>query len=211
MRSYFFVTILLLGVLFANAVPAKPEPDVGKVTDNTFRSDFFGFQCSFPQGWSTLNDDVRRENNRKRHQASVKEAEAKAPRDTPNRTTTVQVFWIYDLLIATPGSLAANAKPPLPHVHIWAMERFGLFDKAGDDEKQIANLATVKVLRASHEETISGHRFVRTDFIHHDDNFEALFETVSGKYLLHFEFRGRNEQEINELAKTMESLKFDSK
>ena len=211
MRLYFLVIASLFGALLVNAAPAKPEPDAGKVADNAFKSDFFEFRYIFPQGWSTVNDEVRMQDNRKRHNASVKKAGAEAPRDTPQRTTTVQVFWIYDLLVATPAPLAADAKPALPHVHIWAMERFGLFSKAGDNAKQMAGLPTAKVLQASHEETIAGHSFVRTDLVHHNDNFEALFETESGKYLLFFEFRGRNAQEINELAKTMESLKFETK
>src|SRR5262245_34603064 len=211
MRSCFFVAALFLGVLFVNAAPAKPEPDAGKAADNAFRSDFFDFRYSFPQGWSTLNDDVRMEANRKRHIASVKKAKAEAPKDTPNRTTTVQVFWVYDLLMATPAPVAADAKPALPYVRIWAIERSDVFSKAGDNAKQMDHLPTAKVLQASHKETISGHSFVRTDFVHHNDNFEALFEIESGKYLLFFDFRGRNEQEINELAKTMESLKFETK
>jgi len=60
---------------------------------------------------------------------------------------------------------------------------------------------------------ISGRKFMRTSFVMSGEHikgeqFDTLFETAAGKYLLIFEFQGRSQQETNELARTMESLAF---
>ena len=82
-------------------------------------------------------------------------------------------------------------------------------DKPGDHARLLAQIGSTKVLRPPQEQTVSGRKFVRADFITSNGEYVSMFDTLSGKYLLFFEFRGKNEQEMNELAKTMESVKFD--
>jgi len=203
--QFFGIVLFLLAGFFGSQSTAVI--DSGTVTGNTFQSSFFKFHYAFPQGWQAENDEIRTEKNRKFYDEQLEKAKAKAKSDTANSKTTIQVFTPYDLLIASPNAISPEGKPPLPHVHIWAVERFSLMENPGDNAKLAARIG--KVLREPQEQTISGHKFVRADLVYHDDNYEALFDTVSGKYLIFFEFRGRSEQEINELAKTVESLKFD--
>ena len=84
-----------------------------------------------------------------------------------------------------------------------------MMDKPKDNARLLAQVGIVKVLRSPQEQTVSGRKFVRADFTSSKGDYVSMFDTLSGKYLLFFEFRGRNEQEMNELIKTMESVKFD--
>jgi hypothetical protein len=150
------------------------------------------------------------EKNRKNHENAVEKAKAKAKPDTPNSTTTTQVFWLYDLFLASPEAVPPNQdRPPLPYVRIWVTERFSMMDKPGDNARLLAQMGRVKVLRSPEEQKVSGRKFVRSDFISSNGDYVSIFDMLSGKYLLFFEFRGKNEQEMNELAKTMESVRFD--
>ena len=201
---------LLLLVTFTFGKQQKIEPDSANISSGTFESPFFKFHYAFPKGW-TIEDDMRRmEKNRSRHQDAVKKAKAEAKPDTPNSTTTTQVFWLYDLFQASPEAVPPNGdRPLLPYVRLWITERFSMRDKPGDHARLLAQIGSMKVLRPPQEQTVSGRKFVRADFITSNGEYVSMFDTLSGKYLLFFEFRGKNEQEMNELAKTMESVKFD--
>ncbi len=188
----------------------KIEPDSANISDGALESPFFKFHYVFPKGWIAEDSARRMERNRKKHEDEVKKAKAKAQPDTANRTTTTQVFWLYDVFQASPEAVPPNADwPPPPYLRIWAMERFSMMDKPGDNARLIAQIGSMKVLRSPQEQMVSGRKFVRADFISSKGDYVSMFDTLSGKYLLFFEFRGKNEKEMNELAKTMESVKFD--
>jgi hypothetical protein len=208
MPNRLFVPCLLLVVWLASAQQNQPEPDACTVTNNTIESKFFKFQYSFPQGWSTVNDELRTAENRKRHEDQVKKELAKLPPDTADTKHTIQVFWTYDLLLATPQPFAPGDKAGVPKITIRAQERFQMLNEPGDQAKLVAMIPTAKALRKPEEIKLSGRRFVRSDFVYRDDSFEALFVTVSGKYLLNFDIRGSSEKEVNDLAQTMQTLKF---
>ena len=156
MRYRLVFACILSAVWLANGQQPEPEPDAGKATGNTFESTFFKFHYSLPQGWSSVNDDARTAENRKRHEDQVKKALAKAAPDTANRKTTTQVFWLYDLLIATPGPLSPGEKPALPHIHVWARERFSMLNEPDDEAKLLASFPDVKVLRKPEERVFWG-------------------------------------------------------
>jgi hypothetical protein len=42
-----------------------------------------------------------------------------------------------------------------------------------------------------------------------NEQFEVMYESVSGNYFLLFEFHAATQKEANELAQSMESVKFD--
>lgn len=209
MRNGWLAGCLLLSVIALGSLPIVP--DSGKVTGNTFESTYFNFRYSFPQGWSAVNDDVRMVENRKRHEAEAEKERQKFPPDTGTQTTIVLVCWNYDLLTATPAPLSAGKQAGLPHIFIWARQRFSMLNDACDNTNVISSFPGTKVLRKAENVTFSGHEFVRTDFVHNHGNYEALFVTVIGEYQLGFEFRGRSESEINKLAASMKNLQFSKR
>jgi hypothetical protein len=201
---------VLLFATFTVGQQQKIEPDSASISGGVFESAFFKFHYEFPKGWTVEDHALQMEKNRKNHEDAVKKAKAKAQPDTPNSTTTTQVFWLYDLFLASPETVPPNGdRPPLPYVRVWATERFSMMDKPGDNARLLAQIGSMKVLRSPQEQKVSGRKFVRSDFISSNSDYVSMFDTLSGKYLLFFEFRGKNEQEMNELAKTMESVKFD--
>jgi hypothetical protein len=188
----------------------KIEPDSVNISGGAVESPFFKFHYVFPKDWIVEDHALQMERNRKSHEDAVKKAKAKAQPDTPNSTTTTQVLWLYDLFEASPEAVLPNGDRPLPpYVRIWVTERFSIMDKPGDNARLLAQIGNVKVLRSPQEQTVSGRKFVRSDFISSKGDYVSMFDTLSGKYLLFFEFRGKNEPEMNELVKTMESVKFD--
>jgi hypothetical protein len=208
MRSRFVVVCLVVLISTGNYGRSKSEPDYGKVSDGIFESEFFKFHYTLPANWVTENDEFRMQSNRKKHHEEQKKAEADAKERYPKGTTTTTALWIYDLLLASPVALNSGEKPAPPYIRIWVMERNSILNNAGDNANQSIKAGLAKVLKKPEELNISGHQFVHAD-LQFKNNCEASFDTISGKYLLTFEFRGKNEQEIDELAKTMESLKFD--
>src|SRR5215470_10344324 len=168
MPNRLFVPCLLLVVWLASAQQNQPEPDACTVTNNTIKSKFFKFQYSFPQGWSIVNDELRTAENRKRHEDQVKKELAKLPPDTADTKHTTQVFWIYDLLLATPKPLAPGDKTGPPNITIRAQERFHTLSEPGDLAKMLAMFPTAKALRKPEEITLSGQKFVRSDFVYHN-------------------------------------------
>ena len=215
MRFRPLVFYFLLVAILAFGKQASKEPDFANISGTNFESPFFQFHYSFPKGWSPEDDQIRVAKNRKKHEESTASLKADTSRTVNNGTTTTKVFWVYDLLVATPEPLPPDGKLPLPYVRIWAMERSNMINKPGDNAKLLAGLDgraaaySITLLQKPQEQTIANHQFVHSGFVFGSSHFEALFETLSGKYLLFFEFHGKNEQEINDLAKTMGSVKFE--
>jgi len=198
---------LLLLLTFA-AGKGKIEPDAINLSNGIAESPYFKFHYAFPQGWALRDDPVRMQHNRKQHEDAVKKARAQNPPNTPNRTTTTQVLWQYDLLLAAPAAVPASGYPPEPYVHVWAAERNSITKEPGDHAKLLMQIGMMKELHSPQKQTIGGQEFVRTDMVF-KEVYISMFDTLSGDYLLCFEFRARNEQEMNTLANTMQSIKFD--
>ena len=180
-----------------------------KISGNSVECPFFNFHYQVPTGWTTEDNALRMQKNRANHAESIKKAEAKAKPDTPNSKTTTQVFWLYELLVASPEPLPTEGKRALPYVRIWAMERFNMLDKPGDHARLLMQFQQVKMVHEPKEEDIAGHKFVRSDYLSSPGEYVSVFDTSAGKYLLFFEFRAKTEQAMNALAKTMETVKFD--
>jgi hypothetical protein len=181
----------MLGTLLAALSPEKTEPDAARIGANTFESPYFKFHFSFPQSWCTLDDAFRMESNRKRHEEAAKRAD---------------VAWTYNLLMASPAPVSADEKLPLPFIHVLAIE--GVPVPLGDYATTFARVKSFKLLQQQ-PRSFSGHEFIESDLMHNDAHYEAVFETKTRDYLLIFQFHGRTQEEMNTLAKSMESLKFD--
>lgn len=206
--------IPLLLLLSFVAGKNKIEPDSINISNGIVESPYFKFHYEFPKGWALRDDALRIQQNRKSHEEGEKNIQAKAKADAQSKPGTTVVsahaLWMYDLLVAAPEAVSAEDYPSLPYVHIWAMERNRILDKPGDNAKQLMQIGTMKVLRPPQEQTIGGQEFIRADMTGGKKKaYVSMFDTVSRGYLLFFEFRANDEQQMNDLAKTMESLKFD--
>ncbi|MBZ5493923.1 MAG: hypothetical protein LAO76_23630 [Acidobacteriia bacterium] len=204
---------LLLLLSFA-AGKDKIEPDSINISNGIVESPYFKFHYEFPKGWALKDDALRMQQNRKSHEEGEKNAQAKAKADAQAKPgTTVlsaHALWMYNLFVAAPDAVPAQDYPPLPYVHIWALERNGIQDKPGDNAKLLTQIGTMKALRPLQEQMIGGRKFIRADMAGGKEKaYVSMFDTASRGYLLFFEFRANDERQMNDLAKTMESLKFD--
>ena len=205
--------LLLLSTFFGQSAN---QPDAVTISGNTVQSEYFKFHYSFPQGWSPQKDEVRLEKNRKRHETAVARAETENSRivNTHGITTTTKVFWVYDLLFATPAA-DAERKLAVPYVRVWAMECSNVTNKPGDYAKLMQRVNSSTQTGKTEKITIAGRPLMRSSFMFEGEHFpegrqfETLFETLSGNFLVIFEFHGKTAEETNELAKTMDSATFE--
>jgi hypothetical protein len=184
----------------------KPAIDAGETTGNYFQASFFHFRYELPNGWSALPDDVRIEENRKRHETQLAEALKK---EGPNRDTQkTEVFPPYNLLVAAPTLLTSSETNQLPRLVIYAQKRVTMLMEAGDPAKMVSYIPQVKVLRGPEDLLLSGHKFVRTDFRFQDGEILSKFVTVDGDYLINFDFRPAREKDLKDLASTIQTVAF---
>jgi hypothetical protein len=193
MRWRIAVAVCLLAGLLVSASPEKTEPDVVSFQANTVESAYFKFHYSFPQGWLKLDDTVRMEQNRKKH----KDAGSSI------------VHWTYDLLLASPGPISGDGKLSLPYIHILAIENAQDLFGSGNYAKSFAKTKSLAILHPPQQQSFSGQKLTRTDIGDKSSHYEALFDTTVRNYFLLFEFHGRSQEEMDTLARTMESLKFN--
>lgn len=204
-----FLGACLFAAALATAMPEKTPPDAAEVSGNKFTSPYFKFHYTFPEGWSPEDDKLRREKNQRWHEESIARVQANPPPVIANGSVTTSVLWTYELLRATPQPAPADAMPAPPHIAVTAVEQI-LSDSADEQARVLGHLRSVtQVFRRPQHRKISGHDFTRTDLIYKDGHFEAVFIGVAKGYLLFFRFNARTEQEMNELAQTMNSLGFE--
>jgi len=174
---------------------------------------FFKLHYTFPQGWSAENDDVRMTKNRQNHEDAIKRSQAAHSHTIMPGNTKPTFYWSYDLLLATREPMP-DGTPSSPFIQVRAAERPPLIlNEAGDQARLMGQLPRTKLLEGPKEQKFSGHKFARSVLAFHnpettDEQFEILFESVSGNYLLLFEFHAKTLPEANELAQTMESVKL---
>lgn len=189
----YLIVLSLLVSLLAAASPEKREPDAVTFEANTVESPYFKFHYSFPQGWIRLDDTVRMEQNRKKHRKAGGNI----------------VHWTYDLLLASPSPISADGKLSLPYIHVLAIENAQDLFGSGNYAKSLAKTKSLAILHPPQQQSFSGQKFTRTDLDDKSSHYEALFDTTVRNYFLLFEFHGRTQEEMDMLAKTMESIKFE--
>jgi hypothetical protein len=204
-----FLGACLFAATLATAMPEKMPPDAAEVSGNKFTSPYFKFHYTFPQGWSPEDDKLRREKNRRWHEDSIARVQANPPPVINNSSVTTSILWTYELLRATPQPAPADATPAPPHITVTAVEQTSS-DSADEQARFLGHLRSVReVVRKPQRQKISGRDFTRTDLVYKNGHLEAVFICVAKGYLLFFRFSARTEQEMNELAQTMNSLEFE--
>jgi len=193
MRLRLAILVSLLMTLLPAASSEKKDPDAVNIVGNTFESPYFKFHYSVPQDWLNLDNVLRMDRNRKRHKEAGKHPGT--------------IHWTYDLLLAAPTTVPVEDKLSLPYIHILAVE--GAPGPLGTYAKMFANAKSIKTLHEPRPLSFSGHRFMESALLHNDSHYEVLFDTTQRNFLLIFEFHGRTQDEVNALAQTMESIRFE--
>jgi hypothetical protein len=201
--------LIVLSLLFCALVATAGSPppiDAGQTTANIFESTYFHFRYELPKGWFALDDRVRLADNKKRYQTQLQEALKNQGPNTPTQTT--EVFPPYDLLIAGRTVVTSSETGQLPRVHVQAIRRVAMMMDAADPAKLVSQIMHPKILRGPEDMTLSGHKFVRTDFQFKTGSFLSKITSVSGDYLIEFDLRAENERDLGDLANTVQAIQF---
>jgi TonB family protein len=204
----------LLICLFGFATSALAQTHIPPIDDaivvqNNFESTFFGFHYQFSAEWHALEDQTRLEDNKARYDKQLQEALAKNGPNNPNNET--EVFPSYNLLVAAPSPVLMSYTPQMPRVVIWVHKRFNMLDKPGDHAKVLSMMPNLTVLRPPGETILSGQEFIRADYSFEKNSYLSQWVTEMGDYLIGFDLRARSEDELKDLARTMQTVQFVSK
>jgi hypothetical protein len=201
----------------ADVQPASSRNDWTTVA-SALNTSFAHFHYEVPKGFFALPDDIRLEGNQKRFERQVSETLKKEGPDSETRrivdgnqqteTRTTKVFAPYDLVVACSTPPATIEATQLPCVRAYAVNRLPMATEAGDPARLVKIVPGVKVLRESEVVKINGREFVRTDFQFQDGELFSKFATVDGDYLVQFDFRARDEKDLTQMVKSIQSAAF---
>jgi hypothetical protein len=201
--------------LTSPAVPQQPtEIGSGTVVGDRFQSTFFKFHYEFPRGWSFLSQDKLKADNDESYRKAVESSLKKNGPDTTtvngNTTTThsTKVSTPINLLIAGPKPVVSSESDAIPRVRVWANSRMPMINDAGDHAKVLSMMAE-KVLLPATEISLGGHKFVRIDVLHKDGIYHSNLMTVSGDYVVGFDFYASTEKDLQNLTETIKTIGFE--
>ena len=111
-------------------------------------------------------------------------------------------------MIAAPKKVVSPDTGQIPRIVIYTHKRFPMEMEPTDPANMIMRLFPGKAIRGPENMLISGHKFVRTDFRFRPGSLLSKFVTLDGDYLIEFDFRAADEEDLAKLADTMQTIKF---
>jgi hypothetical protein len=203
-----------------HSADSAPAVDAAKVTGSTFDSQYFKFTYELPKGWKALADAERVGENKKLSDRDKEASVARLPAPkrgtakTPVRKNPTLVAppasspERYSLMVASPDGVLSLESPVLPRINVWAHRRVPPLDSAGDHAQFLRSGKRTTTIAPPQEVTLSGHSFVRVDVITPNGTYQSQFVTVIGDYLVGFDFRARSEKEMDDMADSTKTIKF---
>jgi hypothetical protein len=204
----------------AKPADSGPPVDTAKVTGSTFESQYFKFTYEFPKGWKTLDDVERVADNRRLSEEDKERSTARLPAPKKGWTKVpvkknpalalppTSAPEHYSLMVASPNGVPSLASPVLPRINVWAHKRVPPLDTAADHAQLLLSGKRTKVLVPPREVTLGGHSFVCVNVITPSGTYQSQFVAVLGDYLVGFDFRAESQREMEDMANTMNTIKF---
>jgi hypothetical protein len=204
----------------AKPADSGPAVDAAKVTGKTFESNYFKFTYELPKDWKALDDAERVADNRRLSEEdkepstvrlpAPKKGSTKVPvkKNPPLVLPPISVPEHYSLMVASPNGVPSLASPVLPRINVWAHKRVPPLDAATDHAQLLLSGKRTKVLVPPQEVTLGGHSFACVNVITPDGTYQSEFVAVMGDYLVGFDFRAESQKEMEEMANTMNTIKF---
>jgi hypothetical protein len=189
-----------------------------KTVSSALETSFAHFHYDVPKGFFALPEDLRLAGNQERFERQVSETLKKGGPDTETHrivdgnqqaeTRITNVFTPYDLVLACSTPPKTIEMTQLPCARVYAVKRLPMAMEARDPAQLVKLVSGVKVLRDSEDVKINGREFVRTDFQFEDGELLSKFVAVNGDYLIQFDFRTRDENDLTQMVKSMRSAAF---
>jgi TonB family protein len=191
--------------------PAEPRPDDGFISDNVYTNTFFNFTYQFPSGWHALNADQGKAIVRfggaffADGDPIVQDATEAAARDA------------YQLLVAAKVG-TKDISPRMKLIQVQALStRFGPEVKSGGDflklgvQKLQHQSEGVSIVEALERFSVGGRSFwkVKLDIKVNNSVVHIVHAaTVEKGYILFFAFATPDAATLDEIAGTIQSLRF---
>jgi hypothetical protein len=186
-------------------------PDGGSVKDGVYSDTFFGFSYAYPKDWVVHGEAT------KAHIKELGQEQAKETKALPDASVEVALAHTYLLLtvaryqLGTPGVkdnalvqvVAEDVRhaPAIINGRVYLLNVHDVLIKMGAQPLQAEPVEVV----------FSSQKFFRLDFeqpVNGKPIHTAMLAIVSKGYGLTFIFTAIDQKEVDELVKTMESLKF---
>jgi hypothetical protein len=200
-----------------------PAVDEAKVTGSTFESAYFKFTYELPKGWKAMDDAARMESNRRALAEDTSRASTPLPVANPKRSAAAKKaapknpalghvnapsLARYSLMVASPTGIDSLENMTLPRINVWAHQRVVPLDGLSDHAQFLVSDRRIKVLVEPQEVTMGGRKFARVDVLSPSGEYHSQFVTIVGDYLVGFDFRSDSRNELNMLANSMQTIKF---
>lgn len=202
------ILVLLSVVTSAQTV----TPDSGSVSNGVFHSTYFGFSYTYPPDWVVHGDAT----NQRLIELGKQRATASKVLSEPQADVALkhyyQLLTVYEHALGTPGivynpSLQVIAEDVRPMPGITSGREYLLLTsemvkKMGCQVLQDEPVGVV----------ISGHQFFRLDFKTPVKDVmvqQVMITTISKGFAVSFAFTVGPDQDLGELVRTMDSLKFN--
>jgi len=205
--------IILVGVLFLCTVATaqRSTPESGSVNNGVFRSTYFGFSYAYPEGW-VIHGDATNQRMNELGKQRVKETKA-----IPDASAEVgfkhlhRLLTLFEKALGTPG-VKYNRSIQIIAEDVKALP--GITDGRAYLTNAIVPLKKMGCLFPQETPVgvvLAGRQFFRLDvdtpaagiLVH-----QAMIVTIAKGYALSFAFSVGPEQKLEDIVKTIDSLKF---
>jgi len=200
----------------ASVVRREPSIDLGDTaprprTTNMFHSQRGGFSYRYPEGWKRSGEDSLRSAN----DHLQEEFRAALLKQSAQDSEQLQVIAPAYVFYASPRGDGSPERPSLSSLSI-KVEPTRSDDVNEPDFRRamdrMASATGLKALAPVSSFEVRQHKFVRADFerstaaLHYCVSY---IQAVSGESLLHIDITAESPEQLNTLADTLQSLKFD--
>jgi len=180
----------------------------GHVSGNVYHNEYFGISYTFPENWNPLPQELLLSVHQQKAEQDRKEAIAKNP------GKPVYLFETWDLFIATRLALPPPSDSNVfnSNIVLWADELSQQVHTPADQLSGFTQEPGTKLLKPLTHVTLSGREFLRADRLDHTpegDVYHARIITFMRYYAVGADFYSGNAQELETMAKTLESLQFE--
>lgn len=190
---------------------ASSRVESGCVTGNVYRNDFLGFSYEFPKDWITEKPETLHRLNDKW------EAEAKGGRLEFGLYWTLlspNVFSPRIVLYASSSGKGDGNRVAIPSIRIGAQqtdERFLDIEKLRHKFERVNQKKSARLLRPADGFVLKGHSFSRLEFEGRQGTTRicvSRLQTFLNGHMVLFEFYASSEEELQQLAATLQSISF---
>lgn len=185
-------------------------PACGHISGNQYKNEYFGFSYTFPADWKPLDQKVIREVHQKRYE----EKRANAFREAKGKPVMVLESW--DLMLAFKLGLPPSDPNPFnSNVVLWVDEISP--QRTPADQLESSGFTTTqkedKLLKPVSTLTAGGRQFARADLLGHLEGrafYHTRAVTFIRNYALGLDCYSDNQQELETLVQTLQTLKFET-